>query len=150
MPITLHTDVADLPEQTELATPRIRDEFQQSVDADLGALKVKTAAAKWPEPNPKALFHRYVVGADDRAELKAVIRRAAVLHKVETLFYKDLKTEAGHFVIKFHVARKTDKDNKPVADDTLNADGTPKTVAAAPAAAAPAATPEAPKATPKK
>jgi hypothetical protein len=144
MAITLHTDAPDLPEQTELAQPHVRDEFQQEVDNHVGTLKMKTAGAQWPDPDPKSLFHRYVVGADDRAALKAIIRRAAVLHRVEPLFYKDAKTEAGHFVIKFHLARKTDKDGKPVKDDTLNDNGTPKTAPApAPAAAAPA--PAAPK-----
>jgi hypothetical protein len=126
MAITLHTDVTDLPEQTELAAGRERDEFQQKVDSDVAALKTKTATAGWPAPDPKRHFQRYVVGKDDRAALKSVIRRAGTLHKVEAQFYKDAVTEAGHAVVKFHLARKTDKDGKPVADDTLNADGTPK------------------------
>jgi len=126
MAITLHTDTAELPEQTELQAGRERDEFQVQIDKDVASLKAKTAAAKWPTPEPTKLFHRYVVGADDKSALKAVIRRAGTLHKVEALFYKEAKTEAGLIVIKFHVARKLDKDNKPVADDTLNADGTPK------------------------
>lgn len=138
MPITLHTDEEAIPEQTELHQPHVRDEFQQEVDGHVGALKVKTAAAKWPEPSAKALFHRYVVGADDRAALKAVIRRATILHKVVPLFYKDAKTEAGHYVVKFHVARATDKDGKPVKDESLNDDGTPVKVPAPAAAAAPA------------
>lgn len=142
MAITLHTDT-ELPEQTELAQPHIRDEFQQSVDKDVEALKMKTATANWPDPDPSKLFHRFVVAADDRADLKAIIRRSAVLHKVEPLFYKDAKTEAGHMVVKFHLTRKLDKDKKPVKDDTLNDDGTPKTAPAAPAAAA---TPTPPKA----
>jgi hypothetical protein len=127
MPITLHTDVTDLPEQTELAADaRIRDEFQVSVDGDVETLKMATAKAGWPKPDPKRLFHRYVVGSDDRAALKGVIRRATVLHKVEADFYKDAKTEAGHYVVKFHVSRKLDKDGKPVKDESLNADGSPK------------------------
>lgn len=128
MPITLHTteQTTALPEQTELAPGRERDEFQQQVDKDVAALKRNTAAAKWPKHDPKHLFQLYVVGSDDKAALKAVIRRAATLHRVEPVFYKEVKTEAGHLVVKFHLARKVGKDGKPVKDDTLNADGTPK------------------------
>ena len=127
MAITLHTDTEEvLPEQTEEVQGRYRDEFQQQVDADVHGLKMRTAAAKWPAHDPKHHFQRYVVGKDDVGALKGVIRRAGTLHKVEPAFYKDAKTEAGHVVVKFHVDRKVDKDNKPVADDALNADGTPK------------------------
>jgi hypothetical protein len=128
MPITLHTEETEaaLPEQTELAAGRVRDTFQLAVDKDVEALKLATAKARWPEPDPSRLFHRYVVGSDDKGEMKSVIRRACTLHKVEAVFYKEAKTEAGHIVIKFHVSRKLDKDNKPVKDDTLRADGTPK------------------------
>jgi hypothetical protein len=133
MAITLHTDdVKDLPEQIELIAGRERDEFQQMIDKDVHALKVSTAKAGWPTPDPKRFFHRYVVAADDKGALKAVIRRAGVLHKVEPVWYKDAKTEGGHVVVKFHLARKLDKDGKPVADDTLNADGSPKAAPAAP------------------
>lgn len=126
MAITLHTEPQELPEQTELAAGRERDEFQLQVDKDVETLKIATARAGWPSPDPKKLFHRYVVGADDKAAVKAVIRRAGTLHKVEAQFYKDAKTEAGHIVVKFHVTRKLDKDGKPVKDDTLNKDGSPK------------------------
>jgi hypothetical protein len=125
MPITLHTDTTELPEQTELAAGHERDEFQQLVDADVASLKHKTATAGWPAHDARRLFHRYVVGAGDKAALKQVIRRAANLHKLETRFYKDAKTEAGHVVVKFHVERKRDKDNKPVTDPTLAVDGKP-------------------------
>ena len=130
MAITLHTDTEELPEQTELAAGRERDAFQLQVDKDVKVLKIATARAGWPAPKPTVLFHRYVVGSADKAALKSVIRRAGTLHKVEAQFYKDAKTEAGHVVIKFHVTRKLDKDNKPVKDDTLNKDGTPKAPAA--------------------
>jgi hypothetical protein len=127
MPITLHTEETEvLPEQTELAAGRVRDEFQLDVDKDVEVLKLATAKARWPEPDPERFYHRYVVGSDDKGEMKSVIRRACTLHKVEAVFYKEAKTEAGHIVIKFHVARKLDKDNKPVKDDTLRPDGTPK------------------------
>jgi hypothetical protein len=126
MPITLHTDTVELPEQTELATSHIRDEFQKGVDADVETLKFATAKAGWPAHDATKLFHRYVVSADDKAELKSVIRRACVLHKVEAAFYKDAKTEAGHISVKFHVSRKLNKENKPVADDTLDDNGKPK------------------------
>jgi hypothetical protein len=125
MPITLHTDVKELPEQTELAAGHVRDDFQKQIDADVAKLKLATATAGWPEPDPKRLFHRYVVGKDDRAALKSVIRRAGTFHKVEAQFYKDVSTEAGHIVVKFHITRKLTKDGKPVADDTLTADGKP-------------------------
>lgn len=125
MAITLHTE-EKLPEQTELAPGRERDDFQLQVDKDVADLKIKTATAKWPKHDPRYHFQRYVVGKDDLAALKSVIRRAGVLHKVEPIFYKEVTTEAGHKVVKFHVARKVDKDGKPVTDDTLNADGTPK------------------------
>src|SRR5271154_3463847 len=131
MPITLHTDVAEIPEQTELVAGRERDDFQLAVDKDVAGLKHATAAAGWPATDPTKHFQRYVVGADDTGALKAVIRRAAVLHKVEALFYKNAKTEAGHIVVKFHVARKLDKDSKPVADETLDANGKPVKVPAA-------------------
>jgi hypothetical protein len=131
MAITLHTDVTELPEQTEEEVGRFRDEFQQSIDKDVHALKLATAKAKWPEHDPKKLFHRYVVSTDDMAALKAVIRRAASLHKVEASFYKNAKTEAGHTVVKFHVDRKVDKDGKFAKDESLNDDGTPKAPAAA-------------------
>jgi len=126
MPITLVTDTTELPEQTELVAGRDRDDFQLQVDKDVEKLKHSTATAGWPALNPKNLFHRYVVSADDKAALKSVIRRAGTLHKVEMLFYKDAKTEAGHYAVKFHVARKLDKDGKPVKDETLTADGKPK------------------------
>lgn len=128
MPITLHTETEAIPEQTELAQGRERDDFQLQVDNDVHALKLTTAAAKWPAPDPKRHFQRYVVGKNDLGGLKSVIRRAGVLHKVEPVFYKEVTTEAGHKVVKFHVARKLDKDNKPVKDDELNTDGTPKKV----------------------
>jgi hypothetical protein len=127
MPITLHTEnVKELPEQDELVAGRERDEFQRQIDKDVHDLKVSTAKAGWPDPDPKRLFHRYVVGADDKAAFKAVLRRAGVLHRVDLVWYKDAKTEAGHIVIKFHVTRKVDKDGKPVADEELNADGSLK------------------------
>jgi len=127
MPITLHTDPIEVPEQTELAAlSRERDEFQLQVDKDVETLKTATAKAGWPPPEPTRLFHRYVVGAGDKGALKAVIRRAGTLNHVEALFYKDAKTEAGHVVIKFHIVRKLDKEGKPVKDDTLLPDGKPK------------------------
>ena len=126
MAITLHTDDEEAPEQSELLAGRDRDDFQQSVDADVLKLKTATAKAKWPQHDPAKLFHRYVVGADDVAGLKSAIRRAGTLHKVEGVFYKNAKTTAGHVSVKFHVARALDKDGKPKADDTLNEDGTPK------------------------
>jgi hypothetical protein len=130
MAITLHTDDAtELPEQTELLAGRERDDFQVQVDNDVQALKLATAKEGWPKPDPKKLFRRYVVGSDDKAALKAVIRRAGTLHKVEAIFYKDVKTEAGHIVVKFHVTRKLDKDGKFVKDDTLGPDGKPKAAA---------------------
>lgn len=125
MAITLHTEEV-LPEQTELAAGRARDEFQQQIDKDLEALKLATARASWPAPKPDKLYGRYVVAKDDKAEMKAIIRRAATLHKVEADFYKDATTEGGHVAIKFHLSRKLDKDGKPVKDDTLAADGKPK------------------------
>lgn len=125
MAITLHTDTVELPEQTELVQGRHRDEFQQEVDKDILVLKDATARAGWPEHDATKLFHRYVVGADDVSALKGVIRRAGTLHKVEADFYKDAKTAAGHVSVKFHVSRKLDKDNKPVADPSLDADGKP-------------------------
>ena len=130
MSITLHTEAEELPDQTELVAGRERDAFQLQVDKDVNALKIATARAGWSDPDPRRLFHRYVVGSDDKAALKSVIRRAGTLHKVEAVFYKDAKTEAGHVVVKFHVTRKLDKDGKPVKDDTLNKDGTPKAKAA--------------------
>lgn len=135
MPITLHTDTTEVPEQTEIVQGRHRDEFQQAIDKDVETLKTATAKAKWPEHDARKLFHRYVVGADDVSELKRVIRRAATLHKLEPVFYKDAKTEAGHIAVKFHVARATDKDGNVKADDTLNDDGTPKAAAKAAASA---------------
>jgi hypothetical protein len=125
MAITLHTDTATLPEQTDLEVGRTRDEFQLKVDKDVEALKNKTANAAWPAFDPAKLFQRYVVGADEKTALRGVIRRAAILHKVEAAFYKDGKTEAGHAVVKFHLSRKLDKDNKPVADTSLDSDGKP-------------------------
>jgi hypothetical protein len=127
MAITLHTEAeATAPEQTELAIGRERDDFQTAVDKDIETLKVATAKAKWPTPDPGRLFHRYVVGSDDKGAMKSVVRRACTLHHVEAVFYKEAKTEAGHISIKFHVARKVGKDGKPVKDDSLKADGTPK------------------------
>lgn len=123
--ITLHTDTIELPEQTELVVGRHRDDFQQAVDGDVLILKAATAAAGWPEHEATKLFHRYVVSAEDTSAMKAVIRRACTLARVEADFYKDAKTEAGHAVIKFHVSRKLDKDNKPVTDASLDADGKP-------------------------
>jgi hypothetical protein len=125
MPITLHTAPEKLPEQTELAVGHERDDFQKQIDRDVAKLKLATATAGWPAPDPSKLFHRYVVGKDDRAGLKSVIRRACTLLKVEARWYKDMTTEAGHIVVKFHVARKLDAKGKPVADDTLTADGKP-------------------------
>lgn len=125
MAITLHTDTVELPEQTELVIGRHRDDFQLAVDGDVLILKAATAAAGWGEQDPTKLFHRYVVGAEDATAMKGIIRRACNLNKVEADFYKDAKTEAGHSVIKFHVSRKLDKDNKPVVDPSLDADGKP-------------------------
>lgn len=125
MAITLHTETVELPEQTELVQGRHRDDFQLAVDGDVLILKAATAAAGWPEHDPTKLWQRYVVSADDTGAMKSVIRRACTLHKVEADFYKDAKTEAGHVSIKFHVSRKLDKDNKPVADPSLDADGKP-------------------------
>jgi hypothetical protein len=137
MPITLHTEVEELPIQTDLVVGRYRDPFQLQIDADVESLKTSTAKAGWPDPDPGKLFQRYVVDKNDASPLKEVIRRACTLHKVTMEAYKDAKTEAGLIVIKFHVTRKTDKDGKPVSDDTLDKDGKPvkKAPAAAPAAA---------------
>jgi hypothetical protein len=126
MAITLHTIApADLPEQTELAEGFVRDEFQKQVDKDVATLKHNTATAAWPKADPAKLFQRYVVGTDDKPELKRVIRRACALHKVEPSFYKDAKTEAGHVVVKFHVSRKLNKEGKPVTDPSLDEHGKP-------------------------
>lgn len=128
MAITLHTvtDPKALPEQTEEVQGHKRDDFQVAIDKDMAGLKVNTAKAGWPAHDPKKLYNVYVVSKGDVAALKSVIRRAATLHKVEAAWYKDAKTEAGHITVKFHADRKTDKDGKFVADDTLNADGTLK------------------------
>lgn len=136
MAITLHVE-EKLPEQVDLEVGRVRDEFQLQVDKDVLALKERTAKAKWPEPDPTKLYHHYIVSSDDMAALKGVVRRACLLNKVEAIFYKNAKTEAGHIVVKFHVARKPlMKDGKEVTqngqpvyvpDDTLNDDGTWKT-----------------------
>lgn len=123
--ITLHTDVKELPEQTELEVGRFRDEFQVAIDRDVADLKFATANAGWPDPDPTKLFTFYVVGKDDMAALKGVIRRAATLYKVDPEFYKNATTEAGHIVVKFHVTRRTDKDGKFVKDETLDANGKP-------------------------
>lgn len=144
--ITLHTDVTELPEQTELEIGRFRDEFQLMIDKDVADLKLATAKAGWPDPDPTKLFTFYVVGKDDMAALKGVIRRACTLFKVEPEFYKNKTTEAGHVVVKFHVTRKLDKDNKPVKDDTLTDDGKPKPELAKAAEAAKLAYAEAEKA----
>ena len=125
MAITLHTENVELPEQTELVQGRHRDEFQRMIDGDVLILKHATAAGGWAAHEPTKLFERYVVGPDDVTPLKEVIRRAATLHKVNADFYKDAKTEAGHVAVKFHVSRRTDKDEKPVADSSLDADGKP-------------------------
>jgi hypothetical protein len=126
MAITLHVTPAEtIPDQDELVQGRFRDEFQLQIDAEMAALKVRTATAGWPDPDPKTPFLRYVVDSDEVTAMKGVLRRAATLHKVEVDFYKDAKTEAGHVSIKFNIGRKTDKDGKPVKDDTLNADGSP-------------------------
>lgn len=109
-PVALISDVAEVPEQTEFAQGRTRDEFQQKIDREVGHLAENTAKAGWPAPHPGRLFGRYVVAKDDVAALKQVIRRAATLHKVGLLFYKDATTEAGHKVVKFHVKQK------PVSD----------------------------------
>ena len=131
--ITLHTDIAPdtLPDQTEELAGHKRDAFQLSVDNDVAKTKLATAKAGWPDHDPTKLFHRYVVDVKDSSALKGVIRRAATLHKVEASFYKDAKTEGGHAVVKFHTDRKLGADGKPVKDDSLNADGSPK-VATAP------------------
>lgn len=68
--ITLHTDVTELPEQTELEIGRFRDEFQLMIDKDVADLKLATAKAGWPDPDPTKLFTFYVVGKDDMAALK--------------------------------------------------------------------------------
>jgi hypothetical protein len=125
MAITLHTEPQELPEQTERVVGRHRDEFQKDVDGDILILKHATAVAGWPEQEATKLFHRYVVGADDATDMKGVIRRACTLHRVEADFYKDAKTPAGHMSVKFHVSRKLDKDEKPVTDASLDADGKP-------------------------
>jgi hypothetical protein len=143
MAITLHTDVEELPEQTELLEARVRDAFQLHVDADVAALKQSTAKAGWPEPNPARLFQRYVVGKDDMAALKNVIRRAGTLLHVEPVFYKNGTTEAGHVVVKFHVTRKLDKEGKLVKDDSLTEDGKPTPKLAGIVAAAQASAKEA-------
>lgn len=126
MPIQLVTeDPAAIPAQTELSAGHERDDFQREVDSHVGALKIATAKAGWPQPEPTKHFRRYVVAPEDKAALKGVIRRACTLHKVEAVFYKDVKTAAGHVAVKFHVARKLDKNGKPVADSTLDRNGTP-------------------------
>jgi len=150
MAITLHTDIPEsqLPEQTELVEGRHRDEFQRQIDADVLKLKIDTARAGWPDPDPTKLYHRYVVGADDVAALNQVIRRAGTLHKLEIEFYKKAKTEAGHWAVKFHVSRKLDKENKPVDDDTLDKDGKWKADTEKPAAPAAPVSPAAAKPSP--
>jgi hypothetical protein len=110
MPITLHTDLQELPEQTELFEGHLRDDFQKAVDADVAKLKEATEKAGWPAHQPGKLFHRYVVTSTDRVELKKVIRRAASLAKVVVVFYKDAKTAEGHAVVKFHVAKRPVKE----------------------------------------
>lgn len=129
--ITLHTADAKVAEAlakaTDLQAGRTRDEFQVKVDGDVRTLKADTAKAGWPEPGLEATpFHYYVVGKDDKAELNGVIRRAGTLHKVEIDFFKPVTTEAGHVIVKFNVSRKLDKDDKPVKDESLNDDGSPK------------------------
>lgn len=135
MAIQLHTEERELPVQDTLVVGRHRDEFQLQIDSDVESLKMATAKAGWPDPDPAKLYQRYVVGKDDATAMKGVIRRAGTLHKVAPQFYTDAKTDDGLVVIKFHVNRATDKDGKPVADDSLTDDGKPKPAAASQAPA---------------
>jgi len=102
MAIKLH----EAPEiaQNEIRTrTNERDEFQQSVDHEVGTLKAAWLKASKPAPGPKAPYHRYVVEKDDRTELKNVVRRAARLHEVAVVFFKDAVTENGLYQVKFNL-----------------------------------------------
>lgn len=101
--ITLH-QTAEI-EQTDLRTrDTTRDEIQLAIDKDVAALHAAWVKAGKPDfTDAKSPYHWYTVDADDKKELKEVIRRAAILVKAVPVFYNDVKTPEGLVQVKFHL-----------------------------------------------
>jgi hypothetical protein len=109
-------------EEAEVAQDEIRartserDEDQLQIDTEVKNLHAAWDKAKRPAPGPKAPYSRYVVPKDDRAELKNMIRRAARLHKVNPVFFKDAVTPSGNYQVKFNLAPATVSENGEATD----------------------------------
>ena len=107
--------------QTELATrSHERDDDQKGIDATVGEMVAGYNALGGKDSQVTARpTHRYQVPNDDKSELKRMIRRAAVLHKVDPVWYKDSKPDdAGNIVVKFTVGPKAEKPATPNGSST--------------------------------
>jgi hypothetical protein len=89
--------------QEELSTGRSRerDETQVMIDGIYGELVAEWDKAGKPEPGKGNPFRRLAVAKADVSELKSMIRRAATLHKVAPVYWKDAKNDDGTVTVKF-------------------------------------------------
>jgi hypothetical protein len=113
--------------QTELATrSHERDADQQGIDATVKGMVdgYNTAGGKDSAVTARPT-HRYQVPNGDKSELKRMIRRACVLHKVDPIWYKDSKPDdAGNLIVKFTVGplkAKADATPTPNGDQPAEA-----------------------------
>jgi hypothetical protein len=102
--------------QTTLATrSHVRDDDQKGIDATVKTMVDGYNALGGKDSEVTARpTHRYQVPNDDKSELKRMIRRACVLHKVDPIWYVDSKPDdAGNIVVKFTVGPKVEKVATP-------------------------------------
>lgn len=125
--------------QTEVVDrkSRERDETQTAIDNAVKEMVAKWHEAGKPEPHSDRPSKRYVVVKEDRTPLKGMIRRAATLHKVEAILFKDHVNEDGTVAVKFTIGDKPAKSNGTAPAETPTAP-----VDDAPADDAPATVPD--------
>jgi hypothetical protein len=82
-----------------------RDDMQQRIDQQFKELLDRWTAAHRPGPE-KSPFVRVTVVKADVGALKAMIRRAATLHKHGVVFYRDQRNPNGSVSVKYVPAPK--------------------------------------------
>lgn len=91
----------DTQEKLSTGRSRERDETQVMIDGIYGELVAEWDKAGKPEPGKSNPFRRLAVAKADVSELKSMIRRAATLHKVAPVYWKDAKNDDGTVTVKF-------------------------------------------------
>ena len=125
MPQVKFLDTPAKDEQTEVRPPKShRDETQRHIDDVFKGLTERWVKAGKPAPaDARYPAHRFVVAKSDVSALKAMIRRAAALHKHDVTWWKDVKTEEGAVSVKFGPAPKAGEKIVPATTGDGNKNG---------------------------